>query len=149
MRLQKRAIERFENQLDIRKLVSTQVDVNILLNILFNQKQMFLFRHQHERVFAQLATTNKEDQQTVTESENEIDKSAFAQNLVTSKTMRSYQKEINQLEGFKVESNVDRNLVLGLYQKPVTYDLPASSTQHRPVNFAKASSSSSKNPVPW
>ena len=38
MRLQKKAIEHFENQLDIRSIVKTRIDLSILLNLLLSKE---------------------------------------------------------------------------------------------------------------
>ena len=38
MILQEKAIEHFENQLDIRSIVETRIDLNILLSILMNKE---------------------------------------------------------------------------------------------------------------
>ena len=49
--LQEKAIQSFENQLDIRSLVKTRIDLSILLSSLLNKQQLLLFHSQHTRAF--------------------------------------------------------------------------------------------------
>ena len=51
MNTQVRAIQRFENQLDIRSIVKTRIDLSILLSLLLSKEQLLLFRNQHARAF--------------------------------------------------------------------------------------------------
>ena len=59
MRLQEKAIEHFENQLDIRSIVKTRIDLSILLSLLLSKEQLLLFRNQHARAFASYDRSKK------------------------------------------------------------------------------------------
>ena len=59
MRLQERAIEQFENSLDIRSIVKTRIDLSILLRSLLSKEQLLLFRNQHARAFIQYDSANE------------------------------------------------------------------------------------------
>ena len=61
MRLQKKAIEHFENQLDIRSIVKTRIDLSILLSLLLSKEQLLLFHSQHARAFATYERSKKNE----------------------------------------------------------------------------------------
>ena len=58
-RLQRRAIDKFDSQLDIRSIVKTRIDLSILLGLLLSKEQLILFRNQHARAFAMLNVNDK------------------------------------------------------------------------------------------
>ena len=51
MRLQEKAIESSENQLDIRSIFKTRMDLSIQLRSLLSKEQLLLFHNQHSRAF--------------------------------------------------------------------------------------------------
>ena len=59
MLIQAQAIEHFENQLDIRSIVKTKIDLSILLSLLLNKEQLHLFRNQHARSFVSYNSAKK------------------------------------------------------------------------------------------
>jgi len=116
-RLRKKAFEHFDHQLDIRSLAATSINFKTLIHLMFNRKQMLLFRHQHER-----AVTNDED-----ELGNEVgggseivqafSESLLKFNLVGSMAAAEKQKSaFNELVGFKVDSELSRKLLLGVFE---------------------------------
>ena len=48
-RLKSKAIERFDEKLDVRSVVATHINVATLLRLFFDHKQKLLFDHQHHR----------------------------------------------------------------------------------------------------
>ena len=57
--LQEKAIEHFEDQLDIRSIVKTRIDLSILLSLLLSKEQLLLFRCQHARAFSSYDSSKK------------------------------------------------------------------------------------------
>ena len=79
MRLQAKAIEAFENQLDIRSIVKTRTDLSILLRSLLSKEQLLLFHNQHSRA---IATCDSSDEKEVgTRSNDEPEDDFIDQNL--------------------------------------------------------------------
>ena len=61
MRLQEKAIEVFENQLDIRSIVKTRTDLSILLRSLLSKEQLLLFHNQHSRAFTSYDSSDEKE----------------------------------------------------------------------------------------
>ena len=61
MQLQKKAIEKFEEHLDIRSIVKTRLDLSILLSLLLSKEQLLLYHNQHSRAFATSDSLKKKE----------------------------------------------------------------------------------------
>ena len=73
MRLQEKAVEQFEESLDIRSIVKTRIDLSILLRTLLSKEQLILFRNQHARAFtAHDSASLKMDPKPVEEYEDDL-----------------------------------------------------------------------------
>jgi len=83
---------------------------------MFNRKQMLLFRHQHGR-----AVTNDEDElgnevRGGSQDEKEFTERLLKFNLVSQMTAEKQKSAFNELEGFKIDSELSRKLLLGVFE---------------------------------
>ena len=53
--MEKKSVELFLSQLDVRNSVSVSTNLTLLTNLLLNEKQMLLFLRQHDRTIVRAA----------------------------------------------------------------------------------------------
>ena len=64
MQLQEKAIERFDNSIDILNIMNLQTNVELLLSLFLTKEQRLLFAHHHKRTLslpAKVQKSKKED----------------------------------------------------------------------------------------
>ena len=114
-----------EKQLDIRKLIETRTDISILTRILLNKQQRILFANQNARSIVEYENDLGDDDQDDDDTKKDhLDKSLFYPGLVSKETIRladSQSREKSSLKYFgilidyKIESEIDRKLLLGVW----------------------------------
>ena len=100
VRLIERTNELLESQLDIRSFMKLQTSYSTLLRLLFNKKQQALFSYQKSQL-------DKHKRQS-----SEDEHCYSIQKLINQDQIA---KKFNNLEGFKVKSPLDKNLLKGLF----------------------------------
>ena len=113
MRLQEKANELFESQLDILSIVKTRFDVSILLSTLLNKEQLYLFKKQHARAFA---TYDPSDPMSF-EAEPLDEHEDTVQNLNFAEISQDADDTRRAVANYKIQSDLDRRLLLGIWQK--------------------------------
>ena len=116
MLLQEKAIERFDQQLDIRSIVKTRIDLSILLSLLLSKEQLLLFRNQHARAFVDYNESKKEGEEALLNesSAHHREDPDFAQ--WPNPGLRA---TFEGIKGFEVQSDLDRKLILGVWQNTI------------------------------
>ena len=102
MRLQEEAIDLFENQLDIRSIVKTRMDLNILLRSLLSREQLLLFQNQHSRAFATYDSPDEKEVEAETNDEPEVD--LLNQNLHFQPKNRSIEAAFKEIKGYQIKT---------------------------------------------
>ena len=103
---------RFEHQMDVRSLAATNINFMTLLHLILNREQMLLFWHQQERVVTQYESEEKEKR---INDEEEFNNSLLKFNLASPLTDINLEKAFKELEGFKIDSELSRKLLLGVF----------------------------------
>ena len=60
-RLKKKIVERFEDQLDIRRFVSSQTNLSLLLSIFLTNERALLFKHHRARTVPSSASSSDKE----------------------------------------------------------------------------------------
>ena len=113
MRLQEEAIDLFENQLDIRSIVKTRMDLNILLRSLLSREQLLLFQNQHSRAFATYDSPDEKEVEAETNDEPEVD--LLNQNLHFQPKNRSIEAAFKEIKGYQIKIKLDQKLLLDVW----------------------------------
>ena len=113
MRLQEKAIEHFENQLDIRSIVKTRIDLSILLSLLLSKEQLLLFRNQHARAFASYDRSKKKKMRP--EPRNEPADSLMDPDFLHLPS-NGIKKAYEGIKGYRVQTEFDRKLLFGVWK---------------------------------
>ena len=114
MKMQERAVELFEMQLDIRSLVKTRIDLSILLTLLLSKQQQLLFKNQHARVFA---TKSKVKKRKAKSRSIEDDFDSLQEPEFINRGKKGMKGDFDGLmKGYKVQTELDRKLILGVWK---------------------------------
>ena len=71
MRLQEKAIERFDNSIDILNIMNLQTNVELLLSLFLTKEQRLLFAHHHKRTLSLSAETKNDDSDSLDSNDKE------------------------------------------------------------------------------
>ena len=114
MRLQEKAIEQFEDSLDIRSIVKTRIDLSILLRSLLSKEQLVLFRNQHARAFtAHNLASQKMDPEPVGEQDDGLLGLDF---IEMTEDPASFSMTFDRIKGYSIQTDLDRKLLLGVWK---------------------------------
>ena len=116
LRLRQRQNQFAERQLDIRSLIQTRIDLNILIHLLLSQKQRLLFKHQHLRAIEEFSSQSDDNQ--AVKNPHVVDKTLPLPNQLMFKTAgpESLKEQISgQLLDYKIKSTLDQKLLLGIW----------------------------------
>lgn len=83
---------------------------------MFNRKQMLLFRHQHGRAVTTIEDEFGNSVRGGSQIDQEFTESLLKFSLVSQMTAENQKRAFNELEGFKVDSELSRKLLLGVYE---------------------------------
>lgn len=103
-----KAVEKFDNNLDIRSFISVHQNMALLVWLLFTKQQRFLFMNHHKRTIPY--TLEKDTSESSSDEEEPIP------DLMLSASVKKV--KVDQLRGFQAEGRVDRKLLKGIF-KPV------------------------------
>ena len=117
MKLRDRAVEKFEQHLDIRSFVSVNTNLTLLIWLLLSKEQLVLFQHHHKRAIKQKApcSTSSESE----EPENPLKKMPKLK-LGSKKGPKHAEKKLAELLGYPALSNLDQKLLLGVFHEKLT-----------------------------
>ena len=99
--------------MDIRSIVKTRVDLSILLSLLLSKEQILLFRNQHARAFVNYNKSKNIVGKAL--PDESIDRLREDLDLVQ-QPKTGFQATFESIKGFKVETDLDRKLILGLWK---------------------------------
>ena len=107
------AIERFDEQLDIRSIAKTSVDLSILLSLLLSKEKLLLFRSQHANAFVNYGGSQDIGEQT---RPNKSIEGKRVDLDLAQQSKTGLQEAFESIKGFEVQSDLDRKLILGLWK---------------------------------
>ena len=110
-RLKKKTTELFENQLDIRSFVSVQKNLALLIWLMLTKEQRLLFWNHSGRV----VTTKKHS--PTTSSDFELSDDVPKLKLGSMLKPKKASKALQQLNGYSILSEIDKKLLLGVFEK--------------------------------
>ena len=119
-KLKEKVWERFDNQLDIRTFVKMQIDLAILSMVLLNEQQYILFSHHRQRSINQGLDTNdecEEDEMFSMRLSSMSESRKIMKQRNSKKQLNQDSSDINELLGFQVNSPIDLQLLMGLFNK--------------------------------
>jgi len=111
---------RFENALDIRSLLKTQLDIRLLVHTLLSKKQRALFALQRQRALKARTRKSSDEEEEGDVQAKEVDFSS-CEELMSSTTKKKVDVRNKNLAklllGMKARSQLDRKLMLGVIQE--------------------------------
>ena len=121
MKLKEKTLEYFEEKLDVRHFVSMHKHLALLLWLLLDKKQLLLLRiHRYNAV--SLKEKNKDADKISSSSSDSSDLAELndvpALKLGGLPKPKKLQKTLKKLEGHQVTNNLDRKLLMGIFEKP-------------------------------
>ena len=123
----------------MNSLVLTRVDTTTLMNLLFDKTQMTLFKHQHNRAVTQYLDVNfsqKSFNESDWDSQDEFQESVVSK-LITQLSERSQVTAFNGLEDVEVDSELTRQLLLGVFEKKVPKLMSSRQSQYNQSSSEK------------
>jgi len=109
---------RFENALDIRSLLKTQLDLRILVHSLLNKRQRALFALQRQRALKASTRKSRDEEEEGNGKVVDISSCEELMSLATKGKKKKRNKKLAEmLLGMKALDQLDRKLVLGVLQE--------------------------------
>ena len=97
----------FESQLDLRQIMRTQFDLQLIIKLLMREQQRVLFKHQLSRLISNTG-------ERLEKSESDCDSDAQAM-----KRLASTEDLVEALQSFKAKSELDKKLLKGVFMRDI------------------------------
>ena len=116
--LQSRTVEMFDGHLDIRSFVSVHMNLAQLIWLLLSKEQRILFNHHRERSITQFKW--RKDQSSSDSSDTAAEEASDSQKVPSLGLANSVpsKRAFSKLLGFSVKSEIDKKLLLGIFDTP-------------------------------